>query len=456
MDASCTSKKASLLVSSILDNVGYSNFDVQTRQAFYTKVTEVLKPIIMVGSKREGLTNVFEGDFDQLRFDNSFPAVEDHRMYSYAVGKMSFESCSPGYTMLFVCNRERPPVISAPVFRSIMPFDDSRYYVSSSLFLKQIDVHSQNITETVKLKPAGPSVPHEFKFGLISYDYVFTLRCHCPAILNNWYSRPRRHEWPTKETRQRVVSCGANLVPHGCEGDMFSEHEWRICFNLGEIELMKSLNVTLTKVYILLKLFKKDVVKPQNKELTSFLLKNVVLWISELNPQSAFTEDRIYYWFRKALHFTRHSVMVGFLPYYMIPTRNLLRGRLNSPVKTMLIKKLSAAIRIGPDAMFYLRKPQIGLALQKYGKLKQWGLLRKGVESLMYKFVLSALKEVKKIEKNDEEASIFEYIPPKLWDDFKIKYLKTVLPDLNQMLSQGKSFSEIIDIFWYRCVSLHC
>jgi len=60
-----------------------------------------------------------------------------------------------------------------------------------------------------------------------------------------------------------------------------------VCFNAGEIELVNNPNDTQIKLYVL-KMIKNDVLHPRKKEVSSYTLKNIVLWMAENNPQASF------------------------------------------------------------------------------------------------------------------------------------------------------------------------
>lgn len=439
-------RKASLLASFLLDNTGYSSQDFKRRQEIYTQFSEAIWPVKFVGSKREVLTNILESDFDQLRYDLSLLVIEKGLQNITLAGEMNTELCSPGYAMIFLYDSSipQPEFLSVPVASSVMVFDDLRYVVSSSKFIQHADQRSQNVRETIKLSKAGPSIPHSLKLGLGSYDFVLTLPCRCPSIFEAWLGRPRRYEWPSEETRQRVVSKGANLVPHGCDEDAFSEHEWRICFNLGEIELTQSLNETLKKVYIFLKMVVKQIVKPKNKEVTSYILKNTVFWICESNPWSVFTEDSVYYWFRRALRIIKISIIQGYLPYYMIPARNLLQGKLSASSSKNILRQLTAVLRFGPSVLFFCRKPSLGLDLLKCGKLKERGQRRAEMETEVQQFCIWAAWQQTK-HYGFKEMSIFDFIPIIVLQKAVITLLKKLLPDLNELLNARSSWADIIN-----------
>lgn len=114
----------------------------------------------------------------------------------------------------------------------------------------------------------------------------------------------------------------------------------------------------------------KDLLKPQNKELTSYIMTNVVFWVFEIYPQSKFTLDSLIYWIRKALSMLKWSIAVNCLPYYMIPGRNLLRP-LTEDRKQYLLHRISDLIQ-NPQAVFQCKKIHFGMTLYDMTLLSAW------------------------------------------------------------------------------------
>ncbi|KAH3698525.1 hypothetical protein DPMN_086052 [Dreissena polymorpha] len=95
--------------------------------------------------------------------------------------------------------------------------------------------------------------------------------------------------------------------------------EWRICFNTGETELMHNVNDTQVKVYVLLKMILKNGLRPCKKEITSYVMKNIVLWQAESNPREKFYARSLIHWLHDELRVLRTAIETQNLPYYMIP-----------------------------------------------------------------------------------------------------------------------------------------
>ncbi|KAH3828778.1 hypothetical protein DPMN_130761 [Dreissena polymorpha] len=155
--------------------------------------------------------------------------------------------------------------------------------LSSGLFLDEISEDPYTNSSVVNHERAGPSLPTPIG-GELHTDSVFALRCHCPSILQRWASTPRH--WPSPVLVQKVIPLGTYVTAVDFKESEFKHMEWRICFNTGESELMNQLNDTHTKVYVMLKLIVKDVLMPLKKEITSYVMKNIILWQAESNPQN--------------------------------------------------------------------------------------------------------------------------------------------------------------------------
>ncbi|KAH3792678.1 uncharacterized protein LOC127838711 [Dreissena polymorpha] len=231
----------------------------------------------IVGSKAEGLTCVFESDQDMLKILNSVICLEDgvnastfHRemtvLRSYS--RLSY----PGHCRLLLERSGTP--IPSKVNDAFCDDEYGREILSNDLYLKNWSkkLPGENVAR------AGPSLPTTLR-GVLHYDNVHAFRYHCPHILSKWAARPRH--WPPPEAVQKVVSLGAFLAPVGFKGSEHKDFEWRVCFNAGEIELVNNLNDTQIKVYVLLKMVKSAVLNPRKKEVSSYTLKNIVLWIAE-------------------------------------------------------------------------------------------------------------------------------------------------------------------------------
>ncbi|KAH3809373.1 hypothetical protein DPMN_137736 [Dreissena polymorpha] len=280
--------------------------------------------MITAGSKAEGLTCFHESDRDSLFVIEGILCVEAGiSLHTIADGIEVYRMDTCAYSghcclLLERQGRERYELIH----NALCDNGQGDMLLSSSLVLDKISAQlSTTNTFFVSHERAGPSLPTSIG-GDHHTDIVFALRCHCPSILQRWASRPRH--WPSPVLVQKVVSLGANVTAVGFKESEYKHMEWRIGFNTGESELVNNLNDTQAKVYVMLKMIVKDVLRPSKKEITSYVMKNIVLWQAERNPQNKFYAQSFLHWLHDGLRALRTAIVTQQLSYYMIPERNLM------------------------------------------------------------------------------------------------------------------------------------
>lgn len=124
----------------------------------------------------------------------------------------------------------------------------------------------------------------------------------------------------------------------------------------------------------------KDQLKPENKDITSYTMKSVVFWLCEQHPQNEFTSDSLTHWLVKALRMLRMSVEINFLPYYMIPGRNLLKP-LTAERKQALRGKISRLVE-NALLVFQCRMLNFAVKLNEMNLLTDWRREQDSLETL--------------------------------------------------------------------------
>ncbi|KAH3693220.1 hypothetical protein DPMN_192623 [Dreissena polymorpha] len=276
---------------------------------------------ITVGSKGEGLTFNLESDRDFLCVLKHVLCVEAgvvlHTIPDDIEVYRMDTRVYPGHCIMLL---ERPASTRTDVIYYALCDDGKGNAVLSSAVLLH-ELSKLEFSEGLSAERAGLSIPRTI-IGGGKIDMVLAVRCQCPDILQRWAQRSRL--WPPPDIVQKVVSFGSFFVPTGFKGSDTRNLEWRICFNTGEKELVNNLYVTLTKLYTILKMILKEVLKPNNKEITSFVLKNVIFWQAENNVPSIFHERNLIHWLHDTLGTLRTVIACTQLPYYTIPERNLM------------------------------------------------------------------------------------------------------------------------------------
>ncbi|KAH3792579.1 uncharacterized protein LOC127838301 [Dreissena polymorpha] len=310
--------------------LGYGEEIRRGRVEKYREYDSVCTPIARgyftqttVGSKGEGLTCFLENDVDFLYVMNDVLCVEaDIDLQTIPDNFHLFRMDTrihPGHCILL---QERPSQNCLDIItRSLCCNAHGDILLSSVLWKDNVAQAFSYSPKSVQQQITGPSIP-DTHIGILHVDKVFGLHCRCPSILKEWAARPRC--WPQPVVVQKVVSLGAYATPVGVKGSELNYVEWRICFNTGEAELVNNLNDTQVKVYVLLKMILKEMIKPTNKEIASYVLKNIVLWQAENTPQTNVHARNLCHWLHDGLRELRTVIEKKSLRYYMIPERNLM------------------------------------------------------------------------------------------------------------------------------------
>ncbi|KAH3876037.1 uncharacterized protein LOC127870501 [Dreissena polymorpha] len=350
--------------SNIMNILGYGPEIRQKRREHYiesdrldnTHEEDFLCTSITAGSKAEGLTRLFESDTDTIHvlpyvvcMENCFD--QSNIPCHFTILEMNFQNTSAGYCRVLL-GRLAPRSASA-ISDSLCENECGHSILSSALYVEYFR-HVRHASGTVHHHPrAGPSLP--WSNGPFKNDSVYAIRCNCPNMLKTWANRTRH--WSPSDIVEKVVAIGAFVTPIGSKGSEHNHVEWRICFNTGETELVNNLNDTQIKLYVLLKMIAKDILKPQKKEITSYTMKNIVLWLAENNQSSFFHSGSLFHWLREGLNNLRTSLSTKQLPYYMIPERNLLaESELNTDQQQLWVRTIADMMEEGPRMLLRLNK----------------------------------------------------------------------------------------------------
>ncbi|KAH3792728.1 uncharacterized protein LOC127838386 isoform X2 [Dreissena polymorpha] len=381
-------ESVSVEISTIMTRLGYGEEMRKWRVKKYKDLDKLSigrqkeETIITAGSKAEGLTSYLESDHDMLHLQNFILCVETGiSLHTIPEDMDVFRMDTrvyPGHCILLL---ERLVHFTMKIITA--PLCDNGYgefLFSSSLFLDECSasLSFDRRLHVVQHKRAGPSTPHTINEKQHT-DTVHALRCLCPSVLQRWAARPR--QWPLPVIVQKVVSLGAYVTPTGFKDSVNKHIEWRICFNSGETELINNLNDTQAKVYVILKMILKYILKPKNKEITSYILKNIVLWQAERNPQTRFSAYSLLLWLHDGLRELRTAIAKKYMPYYMIPERNLMEacGITNTlhrkwvaditdmleegPRVILRLEKIRKAIVASPEPMLWYSKTRMELEM---------------------------------------------------------------------------------------------
>ena len=385
-------KHLSRKVFTVMDYLGYSPSIVAHRRTVYREMdrkvnlTNEFYTRVKAGSKGEGFSSFYESDHDALHIDHHTVCTlpEDERSFpeTHTVFTMLNEHLHPGHFELQ--RKQQGTLVDYEMNQAlIVNSENGKVYISSDLYTEALKRDKLgNITwDEQVVAVTGPSVPGTD--GKISWDSVHAFRCVCQQqLLAEWITRPRQYNWPPRELIETISRIEAQLVPAGSKGSKNRKMEWRVCFIPSELKLSESLSQVQYKMYILLKMINKEILKPICNELSSYIMKNIVFWMVESNPHEIFTEDSLLHNTISCLKMLQEAIQKTHLSYFMIRSRNLLLNRLTPNHRHQLYDKLQELVKEGPRLILRCGKLANAINSLTTDQLEDKSRLREELERL--------------------------------------------------------------------------
>ncbi|XP_045169220.2 uncharacterized protein LOC123531964 [Mercenaria mercenaria] len=389
-----SSEEASLNVSEMMDRLGYSYEMVKFRQQMakerpVTWRNNLAETIVVTGGKGEGTALYCESDVDCMYIADDVICADNPDLFidreNVTLFKTERQETPPGYTLLKMV-RFGGKSYEDQIRLSILESNTGTLYLSNQLFTNAIEMTDRPNRFRdgyISEETSGPSTPSSNEYQ--TFDEVSCFTCSCPDILVNWLSRSRNHAWPSLDTIHEISRLDGHVVPVGFKGSSNSDREWRICYSLAELHLFKTLGDTQLKIYILLKQIAKSVLQPICKEITSYVMKNIVLWVCESRNASVFKNEMLMRILIDALLILKLSISENSLPSYMIPDRNIFAGRLDIYQRNQLTRLIEDLLKDGKNMFLRIGRFREAMLLVSMvpNTFKKYCEKRDKVESLM-------------------------------------------------------------------------
>ncbi|XP_045160648.2 uncharacterized protein LOC123525570 [Mercenaria mercenaria] len=394
----------SCVISQILSHIGYDRGMRTVRQNAYkcmeTSLSRNLlfQQTVISGSKGEGLSALYESDFDFMYVlpnvvcsEHPVQLYSGEQMNRFVLFKRGF---APGYALLQLINICENLPVTDIIKDCLVELLPEQYYISSDIWkqiFKQSSIESclqpgNRGLRTTSNETHGPSVViSQFQTDC---DRVYTMICYCPTYLYSWVTRKRQYNWPTTAVIEEVSELESHAVPVGNINSPLQFLEWRICYTRGEIKLIHTLPDCLVKVYILMKAIAKVALKPISKDMSSYIIKNIVLWTAELSPFVCFSEGNLVTILQYALKFLKQCLVQNNLPSYMIPERNLFADRVTLQQRSRLCMRIHSLLREGPSVVLRVKKMRdaLNMLYRSPEEFRLFSVRRQKVETLMLLF----------------------------------------------------------------------
>ena len=383
----------SVLLSNAMDFMGYDKEMIRCRQNTYRTLDKISNinnkdgpcSRFTTGGKSEGIARYFELYF--LHTVRNVICTDEPALFEDAnhitLFKVENTDTPPGYVKLRLL-KHNGDCLNEEIYDSLFENPYGEKYISSIKFIENIKESTIWLPGFTKQAKSGPSSP--VSNGYLSIDRVVSLSC----ILRKEYAKFNRLEllrWRDiiDTVTSRGVGFKVHAVPVGNKLSTDKYLEWRLSYTEAEITLIKNLNMTNLKVYILLKLMARTIFKPICNEMTSYLMKNVILWTSSRHSHTLGRTTNILDILQCCLDFLRKSLQANCLPSFMIPKRNLLCGRVGFHENRKMISILTNMLNSGPSMIFCCAKVKIAIhALIKVPQaFKAYSVYRNEIEKMI-------------------------------------------------------------------------
>ncbi|XP_053378882.1 uncharacterized protein LOC123528021 [Mercenaria mercenaria] len=463
----------SSLLNSTLDTLGYSIENISLR----AKVSKTVKgmcserctkqfglKLLSAGSKAEGVSPIFASDEDSMLVYTDYVCVDfgDIGNGIYVIMRYLDES-PPGYIKLrplgarnitalpwllifsmYVTNLDIV-LLSSMSFRNFLTLIYSRLmpYLGSANKVSKVSGPALALTVNRCM------LNHVFSSDIYA-DIVPALPYYSSSILEQWKDRKRLYEWPTTDTIKEVSTTEGYVVPVGHKQSEEQNFEWRVCYTTGEQKLLGSLNEVQIKLYVLLKMINSCVIKGQVDCLTSYMIKNIVMWVSETCRTGTFTPDNLSRVVLQSLAFLRNCLLYSnFLPNYMISDRNLLFGKVEVQEKLKLGKIIAELLHEGEHIFLRCEKLKNAMFIMCANpalafRFRAW---RNEIEELFlfaHVNIFSKIKPDMVLRSTFSYDLLFEYMKDKSFVETVIRLFNLLSIDERTLFGNGfQSFEDI-------------
>ncbi|XP_053379983.1 uncharacterized protein LOC128548634 [Mercenaria mercenaria] len=411
----------SALLNSAMDCIGYSKRSIVSRADALNKLCEIFSKtlesvgieMLLAGSKSEGVVPFHASDYDLMFVFNRCLCVD---VGCHEDGLVIIETyngdCPPGYTKLRPLNIEHVGNTEFLQLCTVYDISTGVILLKSSNFQQFLSLCNYVIPfyAGFQIKEAtfsGPAISVTLQTNIVKGlksaslygDQVPALPYYSSSFLQEWTERERIFNWPSPVVIQEVSTMEGYVVTVGHKLSEEQNFEWRICYTTAERKLVSSLSEVKLKLYILLKMVNSDIIKPKVDCVSSYIIKNIIFWIAEWSPAYVFTPSKLTHMLLQCLRLLLHCLCNNCLPNYMIPSRNLLLGKINSEQKLQLISLLQELLNEGDKIVLRCDKLRNAMYIMHNDRsiATRFRLWRDEVEEL---FLIVNLKMVSKLKPN--------------------------------------------------------
>ncbi|KAH3733693.1 hypothetical protein DPMN_040126 [Dreissena polymorpha] len=184
----------------------------------------------------------------------------------------------------------------------------------------------------------------------------------------------------------------------------------------------------------------RDIIKPNNKEITSYVLKNIILWQAENTPQTEFHSRSLLYWLHDGLKKLRTAIEKKRLCYYMIPERNLMDAcGMHDYKQHKWVADITDMLEEGPKVILRLEKIRKAIVASPEPML-WFSRKRMELEMMSLEMKIRAAQCMDEIQETDDSDSILKKI--------MIHQLYLCIEVTKGIILNGSTVNDLIDIYY--------
>lgn len=438
----------SLFLSKTLECMGYSEDMLLFRTTSYEHLNQEYASAfglgdfttLIHGSTAEGITTPFESKCDILFVKKNVSCCKWQTGYPQDLEQVMVfnpeqNEVPPGYTRLTLQHKPIGVSYEDDVYSSTFGIETP--YLWSVFYLKRM--RNKFKAHKVTLKENGPMIGVSMNAHIGTFYTDFPLIYKDEELFSSFRSRERRYGWPSAETINTISEQDVYVIPHSYPKSENGYLEWRISYSRSELLLVKALNITQIKLFILLKMITKSVLQHMSKSLTTYVMKNIVFWMAERYPPAVFEERNLVLLVLTALGWLYNCIKVGTIPCFLFDQRNLLKPTLDVHTKHDLLQALT--ILQQEKACMFLRCERLKcVMLAKYSFpdiVESYSAEKDQLEMCL--MILNTI-QAKYVRSSDKVKSFIQQITKdKDWLTVMTAVYDIVLPDWTERLTMGEN-----------------
>ncbi|KAH3784123.1 uncharacterized protein LOC127842177 [Dreissena polymorpha] len=371
-----------------LSDIGVNKETIQLRRTTWLYIEALLtiyhqaaggdSDVYNFGSQTEGSTTEgMNSDVDALFCHRNFPVIQniaDRQFWQWQLFVVTDISIPPQCC----CLQLLLPYYSICLMDILFPY--CHIDAHGRVFLRN-NVREISITEICKeygchYIQRGPSLTIDDRADMVYAFHSATLPEDCKYI----FRRPKPCHWPRPELLTQLKDSGVFLVstahventiqwdPHQSLGtltvrpnDNSDKRYWRISTNLMERLLMFDLTMTQMKVYVIMKIIRKEFCKPLVCDrLCTFHLKTTLLFCVEMSPPCIWEDKNIIQCLKFCLTTLKRWLKVRYCPQYTTVNVNLFAGKLRWNEFPVLIEFFTNIIRNDVSCLRNVKMDDLG------------------------------------------------------------------------------------------------